>query len=379
MKPSQFDIANQRPCLPWFLSCLLLPILLGGCESLGYYRQAVQGHIQILRQRQPIAKLVDDPSTPEALKQRLCYVLKVREFARKELFLPADRHYLSYVNLGRPYVAWNVYAAPEFSLTPKTWCFPVAGCVAYRAYFSEDAAVGYARKLSEEGYDTDVGGVTAYSTLGWFDDPLLNTMLKFSNTRLAALIFHELAHQKLYVPGDTSFNESFATAVEQEGVRRWHRISRDPQGYEAYWTTFRRKQQLIDLILSYRRHLERLYETDLSENQKRTKKDSIFRELRRCYGELTKSWDGYSGFDGWFNDSLNNAWLASIAAYHEFVPAFSRMLQEENGDLDQFYRECRKLAQMDQIARHEALSKKSGAAGPRFPVAPEGGACLPTE
>jgi predicted aminopeptidase len=360
MKPSQFDIANRRPWLPWFVPCVLVTILLGGCDSLAYYRQAAQGQIRILRRREPIAKLIADPSTPQPLKQRLSYVLEAREFAQNELSLPAGRHYMTYVDLGRPYVAWNVCAAPEFSLTPKTWCFPVAGCVSYRAYFSEDDAVDYARKLSAEGYDTDVGGVTAYSTLGWFNDPLLNTMLKFSDTRMAALVFHELAHQKLYVPGDTSFNESFATFVEQEGLRRWQHVCGDPQGYEEYWTAFRRKQQLIDLILGYRQRLGRLYESDLSENQKRAQKDSIFHELRRGYGELVKSWGGYSGFDGWFNDSLNNAWLVSIAAYYEFVPAFAHILQEKNGDLDQFYQECQKLARLDQAVRHAALKKWSG-------------------
>jgi predicted aminopeptidase len=300
--------------------------------------------------------LIADPKTPGNLKNRLELILQIRRFARDELYLPAANHYMDYVDVGRSYVAWNVFAAPEFSLIPKTWCYPVAGCAVYRGYFREEKAQRYADMLARQGYDVFVGGVTAYSTLGWFDDPLLSTILNNRNDmQLAALIFHELAHQKLFIPGDSTFNESFATAVEQEGLRRWQRGSRETPGYETYLETYRRKKQIMALITRSRLQLAALYQQELAADHKRDKKRSILKNLIAEYRELRNQWNGFSAYDGWFSEPLNNAKITVLATYHEFVPAFLQILQEGDGDLKQFYRKCQVLAQADKRQRHRRL------------------------
>ncbi len=210
------------------LRLLPLLIVLTGCSSLGYYAQLGEGQWQLLQARQPVAELLADPQQPAALRQRLQLAQEARAFASARLGLPDNRSYRLYANLKRPYVVWNLFATAEFSLQPLTHCFPIAGCVAYRGYFDEQRARGAAALLRVQGLDTEVAGVEAYSTLGWFDDPLLNSMLAWSDARVAALIFHELAHQRLYLPGDTAFNESFARFVEEEGLRQWRQARHLP-------------------------------------------------------------------------------------------------------------------------------------------------------
>ena len=246
-------------------------LIASGCQSVYYYGQAIDGQLSILMHRVPIVEILDDPRASEKLKKRLSLILKIREFAQSELHLPVKNTYLSYVDLHRPYVVWSVFAAPEFSLTPKTWCYPIVGCVAYRGYFSEQDARRYAGSLKKN-YDVYVGGVTAYSTLGWFDDPVLSTIMHLTETESAALIFHELTHQLLYVPDDTAFNESFATTVEQEGVRRWLEVKRDPDAHDAYLRNFRQHCQFVDLIMKYRRLLESLYQTEAPASAKMKQK-----------------------------------------------------------------------------------------------------------
>ena len=190
---------------------------LSGC----YLLQAAGGQMEISAKREPIAEVIADAATPPQLRARLEYVANARDFASRELGLPDNESYRSYADLDRPYVVWNVFAAPEFSVEPRRWCFPIAGCVVYRGYFSEEAAQHYASRLRRRGDDAAVGGVAAYSTLGHFKDPVLSTMLGWSDAQLAATLFHELAHQVVYVPGDSEFNESFATVVEEAGLERW--------------------------------------------------------------------------------------------------------------------------------------------------------------
>jgi predicted aminopeptidase len=334
----------------------LLSIVLCGCESVHYYNQAIQGQYSILDKRQPISEIMADPESPDFLRERLTQILAVRRFAENELHLPVKNHYLTYVDLKRPYVVWNVFAAPELSLAPKTWCYPVVGCAAYRGYFSEKNARQYADGLSSQGYEVYVAGVTAYSTLGWFDDPVLSTFIRYSEDQSAALIFHELAHQILYVKGDTAFNESFATAVEQEGLRRWQVKSQTSHLYRDYLRSYRLQQQFIRLIMHYRRILETLYQSDASTVDKREQKTSIFSELRDEFDRLKTSQNGLSAYDNWMNSSLNNAKIASIAAYHDFVPAFQKMLLEHDGNLNQFYKACHKLAQGTKNERDRILN-----------------------
>jgi len=330
---------------------VLLSLALCGCESVHYYSQAIQGQYGIISKRQPISEIMADSETPELLRERLAYILAVRQFAETELQLPVKNHYLTYVDLEQPYVVWNVFAAPEFSLTPKTWCYPVVGCAAYRGYFSEKDARQYAGGLSDQGYEVYVAGVTAYSTLGWFQDPVLNTFIQYSEEQSAALIFHELAHQVLYSKGDTAFNESFATAVEQEGLKRWQVKTQTSHLYQDYLRNYRRQQQFIELVMHYRQKLDTLYQSDQSAMNKRKQKESIFSDLRDEFDRLKTNKNGLSAYDNWINYSLNNAKIGSVAAYHDFVPAFQKVLAENNGNLDQFYKVCRELAQATKVER----------------------------
>ena len=305
--------------------------------------------------RQPISKIMADPESPKDLRESLMFILAVREFAETKLQLPVDNHYLTYVDLKRPFVLWNVFAAPEFSLTPKTWCYPVAGCAAYRGYFAEKNALQYAGTLKKQGYDVYVGGVTAYSTLGWFDDPVLSTFIRFTEARTAALIFHELAHQVLYVPDDTAFNESFATLVEQEGLRRWQQASGSLLIYNEYLRQHRLQEQFVRLIMRYRQSLELLYQTDLAPSEKRAKKTTIFSELRNEFNHLKKNQIELSAYDTWMNRSLNNAKISSVVAYHDYLPAFHKILTQNSGELDQFFGACRQLAKKNKDERHRIL------------------------
>ena len=339
-----------------FSGLAFFAIVLCGCESMHYYSQAVQGQYQILEKRQPISGILADSESPEFLRQRLAFILEVRQFAKNDLQLPVKNHYLTYVDLKRPYVVWNVFAAPEFSLVPKTWCYPFVGCAAYRGYFSPKNADQYAAKLKRQGYDVYVAGVSAYSTLGWFDDPVLSSFLHYSEMQSAALIFHELAHQVLYVKGDTAFNESFATTVEQEGLQRWLAATPSADDYGDYLRQYNCEQQFIHLILKYRQRLETVYQSDDSATVKREKKAAVIAELRAEFNRLKSLENGLAAYDNWINSSLNNAKFVSVSAYHAFVPAFKKMLQQSQGNLSQFYGACRELGQAPKNKRHQVLN-----------------------
>jgi len=340
---------------------LLLSTALTGCQTIQYYSQAIKGQHRILQSRQPIAEITADPNSSEMLRQRLTFIMTVRAFAEDELQLPVADNYLTYVDLKEPYVAWNVVATPEFSMVAKTWCYPLVGCAAYRGYFAEADAHQYAESLKNQGYDVHVGGVTAYSTLGWFDDPVLSTFIRRSKSSSAALLFHELAHQVLYVSGDTTFNESFATFVEQEGLRRWQAASGKSVIYSEYVNSYRHQQQFIRLVLEYRQKLELLYQTELTPTCKRTKKTSILDDLRNEFNHLKTEQIGLAAYDDWMNRPLNNAKISGVVAYHDFVPAFGIILAEKDGNLTRFYDACRQLAlkkkeERDRILK-EAMSR----------------------
>ena len=336
---------------------LLLTLVLSGCETVHFYSQAISGQQRILQSRQPISEITADPDSPEFLRQQLTYLMEVRSFAENDLHLPVANNYLTYVDLKRPYVAWNVVATPEFSLVPKMWCYPFVGCAAYRGYFAEADARQYAGVLERQGYDVHVGGVTAYSTLGWFDDPVLSTFIRQSRASAAALLFHELAHQILYVPDDTTFNESFATFVEQEGLRRWQKKSGNSAIYSQYLKNFRRRQQFVKLVFEHRQKLEALYQTDLAPAEKRVKKASIFADLRDEFQYLKSKHTALAAYDDWINRPLNNAKISGVVAYHDYVPAFSKLLAENGGDLLQFYEACRKLAGKNKEDRDRFLKQ----------------------
>ena len=331
-------------------------LLAGGCSTVQYYAQAVSGHLDVMQRARPIEQVIAAPDTPETLRQRLEYVQAVRAFAVSELALPDNGSYRSYADIGRPYVVWNVFAAPQFSLQPHQNCFPLVGCVSYRGYYDFEAAEREAERLKRAGYDVFIGGVPAYSTLGWFDDPVLNTFIGYPKAELARLIFHELAHQIAFAKGDTQFNESFAVAVEQEGVRRWLSKHGTPADLEAYLAHRQRRAEFIDLVQRYRDKLARWYATPVSEAEMRAGKARIIAEMGEAYRELKASWGGYAGYDRWFAKGVNNALFASFAAYTEHVPAFEVLLQQAQGDMPKFYAAVRALAAQDKALRETRLA-----------------------
>jgi predicted aminopeptidase len=303
--------------------CLALSALvLSGCETLAYYGQATGGHLALMARARPLGEVAASP----ALRERLKTAAAIREFASRELKLPDNASYRSYADLGRQYAVWNVVAAPEFSLEPVQSCFPIAGCVAYRGYYEKAAAERYAGAMRAAGNDVVVYGVPAYSTLGWFDDPLLSTFIGYPEAELARLIFHELAHQLLYVKDDSTFNESFAVAVEREGVRRWLAA----QGREAPPPERNAAPQVAEV----RARLEALYRTRLAPEAMRESKRAELEGLRPVIARMP-------AFAG---QEPNNAFLASFATYTELLPSFEKLLADAKGDLPAFYVLARKLA-----------------------------------
>ena len=330
-------------------------LLAGGCQTLGYYAQAVTGQMEIWREARPVEKILQDPAIEPELQARLRRALVIREFASRELALPDNDSYRSYADLGRPFVVWNVFATGEFSIRPREWCFPVAGCVAYRGYFSESQAQRFAERLRGENLDVFVAGVPAYSTIGWFDDPLLNTFLRYPEPELARLMFHELAHQVLYVAGDTTFNESFATAVELEGMERWLAAEGTPSQRQTYDAMRGYRRGFIDLVAAYRARLEAMYLLTLPDEEKRLRKAGILADMKVAYLALKESWGGFAGYDRFFEGELTNAHFVPVASYAELVPGFRRMLAESGNDFERFYAEVKALGKLEPDARRARL------------------------
>ncbi len=347
----------RRPLLTAGFAALILGVV-SGCESIAYYGQAAQGQMSLLLAREPIAERLSQTSIPDAERRKLQLVLDARAFAEQALLLEAGDSYLSYVELERPFVLWNVFAAPEFSTSPLNWCYPIAGCVSYRGYFNETAAQRAAARLTEDGFDVYSGGVDAYSTLGWFADPLTSSVLRRSEHSLAALLFHELAHRRVYLPGDTTFNESFATFVEQEGMRRWLQV-RSHNGLQEdvsqqIAAESAMQEQFVALVSGYRERLAALYAEPLDPSQMRERKEALQQALRDEYAVLRGQWE-YTGYDRWFAGPLNNAQLATVASYNDLVPAFAALLKELGGDLERFYERVARLAELPEAERREVL------------------------
>jgi len=337
---------------------ILSPLFLfiSGCGTVAYYSQVINGHLTLMSEAKPVDRLLANPATPEKLKRELKWAKEIRNFAFNELKLPDNGSYRKYVQLDRPYVVWNVVATPELSLVPKTTCAPVAGCVAYRAYYHKEAAETYAAKLRRKAYDTYVGGVTAYSTVGWFRDPLLSSMMRGGIPDLAGVIFHELGHQAVFTKSDTAFIESFATVVETEGVRRWL-LHQNDKSFGNYLARQKRYDQLIELLLKYRKKLQAVYASSRANAIKRDQKQKLFAELLRDYALLKKNWGGYSGFDNWMSHDLNNAKLASVGNYHQWVPSLNHLLKECGGDLPCFYKRANRIARLKPKARLKELKR----------------------
>jgi predicted aminopeptidase len=340
--------------------CFLLVLclsLLNSCSNIAYYSQAIGGQWDIFNRSQPIDNLLADEMTPTPLKQQLTDILKIRAFASEVLHLPDNQSYTSYADLKRPFVVWSVFATPAYSFKPKQWCFLIVGCVSYRGYFSEVAAQTLAEKLRAQNYDVYVAGVPAYSTLGWLNDPVLNTMLGWSQAQIAGLIFHELAHQKLYISDDTAFNEAFATAVEYVGVERWLTQYGTSYDIAEYQQSRQYEAEFVELVLTTRNHLQHIYQQNDSSKQLQTAKMIAFDTLLAHYTQLKKRWNGYAGYDNWFARDLNNAKLLSVVTYQDLVPAFQRVLAQQDGDLLAFYEKVAQLGKLPIKQRRGILTK----------------------
>ena len=337
--------------------------VLSGCSAMEFYWQGFAGQVDIMARAKPIAEVIETTPDP-ALKSRLARAQAIRAFASRELALPDNRSYTTYADLDRPYVVWNVFAAPELSLTPRQWCFPVAGCVAYRGYFSEEDARVEATRLAAAGDDVHMSGVPAYSTLGYFDDPVLSTFARYREVELARLIFHELAHQVVYVKDDTSFNESFATAIEEEGVRRWLAAEagrRDPaDAAELAADMARGQRNRVDfraMIASARDQLTALYAGPGSESEKRAGKAAVFAGIRAENARRKSAGDGTTAFDRWYAAGANNAGIVAAGLYADRVPQFRALLDEEKGDLPRFYERVKALAALPKAEREVGLTR----------------------
>jgi len=337
------------------LLLMLVAMLLGGCESMGYYLQSAEGQLDLMNRSRAISEVLKDEQVPESTRERLRLVKRIRQFAVTHLALPENDSYRDYVDVGREAVVWSVVATPALSLEPYQWCYPVIGCASYRGYFSHADAQAYAQRLQAEGWDTAVERVPAYSTLGWFDDPLPSTVIDWPESDLAGLIFHELAHQRVYAADDSAFNESYASVVEKVGVRRWLLEASSEEALSSWRLKRRREREFGGLIGDLRRELEGLYQSDQRREVKLLAKDAGFERLRGRYQALKKRWGGYAGFDRWMGRELNNAHLASFQTYSQWVPALRQLLADSGGDLKVFHQRCRELAKLRVPQRRQAL------------------------
>lgn len=337
--------------------------VLAGCSTVGYYAHLAAGEMAVLHARVPIGQMIADPDIDPALRVRLQLALRARAFASDALKLPRNKSYTTYADIHRPFVMWNVFAAPALSLQPVEHCFLFAGCVAYQGFYHHDRAEALAAKLEQQGDDVWIGGVPAYSTLGHFADPLLSTMDRWSDDEMIGTIFHELAHQQFYVKGDTAFNESFATFVQREGLRQWrtdnHLPSPNPAQAEC-------RKQFTELVLATRKKLKALYASDLPDAVKLQRKQQTFADLRHDYEHLRDTaWHGDTGYDHWFDTPINNAKLLPFGLYDRGVPAFAALFHQCGGDWTRFYAAVRKLGN-EPAKRRDAFLANDGraASGP---------------
>ena len=367
-KSSGSDAARRMRRRRWPIAVAVLigAATLAACatfQTVDYYWQGAAGQLELLSRSEPIPEVIG--RSDSALAARLSRIREIREFASRELALPDNGSYTHYTDLGRPFVSWNVFATPELSLTPRQWCFPIAGCVNYRGYFRESAARGESARLKAAGDDVYVGGVPAYSTLGWFDDPVLSSFVSWPETEIARLIFHELAHQLIYVKNDSTFNESFATAVEEAGLARWLATRHDTRLEKLAARAERMRTIFRDLVRTTRAKLAEAYASDASDDAKRRAKGQIISAMKAAYEAAKADEPGMSGYDRWFAQQPNNAALAAVGLYTDRVPAFRELLHEANGDLPAFYARVRELAAQpwhERDASLDALAKRGSVA-----------------
>jgi len=341
------------------VACAGVVLLLSGCSAIDFYWQGVAGQMSLISRARPISEVLETTDDP-SLKKQLLRVQAIRAFAVRELGLPDNQSYTRYSDLGRPYVVWNVVATPELSLQPYQWCYAIVGCQAYRGYFNESEARNEAQRLVARGDDVNMGGVAAYSTLGWFDDPVLSTFVRYRETELARLLFHELAHQIVYVKDDTAFNESFAVAVEEEGMQRWLKAQANRPDAAALAEdaarTRRLKNDFRSIVRSTRDKLRDLYASKVPEAQKRAGKAQAFAEMRDNYERAKAGWGGIAAYDRWFQTGANNAGIAGVGLYADHVPEFAALIALDNHDMPRFYDDVKRLAKMSKGQREQRLA-----------------------
>lgn len=329
-------------------------LLTPGCSTLGYYGQTIAGQMELLRKQQAVGSLLSDARISPELKQKLMEIQSILDYAHTELGLPDNGSYRQYADLGRDYIVWNVFAAPEFSLEPKQWCYLWIGCTRYRGYFHQQEADAYARTLRQTGWEVSVNGVNAYSTLGWLRDPLLSTMMRRENWEIARLLFHELAHQILYIPDETGFNEAFADAVAGIGLRRWL-ADKHPDQLLTVNAALQQEESLYDLLFNVRDRFVRLYQSGLPESVMREQKMQLHADLQKEYQALKSQWNNDNRYDRWINSGINNASLAALSTYRDLVPAFENAFRAQDYDLTRFYKWVGQLVQCNREQRLEVL------------------------
>jgi predicted aminopeptidase len=339
----------------FFISLLFIPIV--GPSTIGYLGQAISGHFRIMLSRVAIQKMLKTKHLDPDTRKKLSMILQIRAYASNELGLPDNGSYTVISQIKEMYPGWNVYCAPKFSLEPCTWCYPIAGCVVYKGYFAKNDAFEFADKMKNMGFDVFVGPFIAYSTLGWYDDPVLTSQLRMDSIQLASLVFHELAHQKIYVSGDSRFNEGFAVSVERSGVLRWLRsLGREDQIIQArrFWNA---EDTMVSKILRARSELDKIYHDNLDSSALSYKKDSIFHKLTlslcngNCKGVLLPKIYGEE-FE------LNNAYFIPINTYYSLVKEFQYLLDHCGGNFIQFYKKVKVLGKLPIDKRQHEI--KSG-------------------
>lgn len=358
-----FSATAERLRQRLWRAALLFSACLGlqACSTLGYYAQSVTGQIEVLAKRRPIEAAAEDRGESAERRAQLRRLQQMREFAVSSLGLLDNGSYRSYADLQRRFVIYNVFAAPELSFAPVRSCFLVVGCLDYRGYFSERMARRHAARLQARGMDVYVGGVAAYSTLGWFDDPVLNTMLDWDEAQLAKFLFHELAHQRLYVKDDTAFNEAFAETVAEVGLERWLAARVAPDEADRLRGEEEREKEFVRLILDTRSELESLYSSPAAEATKREGKQAAHDRFRTRYTELRRRWRGDRSYDSWAYGDLNNAKFNAVATYRDSVPAFRTLLALSGGSLSRFYERAARLGQLPGSLRSACLAQLEAA------------------
>lgn len=354
---------RERPGATARLAALLLllaAVALGGCAQMSYYGQSLSGHLSLVRAAKPVDEWLAREDLDPEVRSQLVLAKSLRDYASVELKLPDNDSYRRYADLQRGAAVWNVVATPELSLQLKTWCYLVLGCAGYRGYFDPDDARDLAQALRKDGLEVYVYGVPAYSSLGWSNwlggDPLLNTFIRYPEGQLARMIFHELAHQVAYASDDTTFNESFATAVEQIGVARW--LKDRPEALREDEQSRRRQDQIQGLLKATREQLRTVFRSAASDDEKRAGKAAAFAKLRADYEAMKREqWQGDARFDRWVQ-GLNTPALAIQGSYTDLVPDFVRLFERQGADWERFYAEVKRLARLPKEERREELTRR---------------------